>query len=164
VEEAAGAIAAAAAAEAGLIYLGRTYGSPDEERKKWLPGDDIIAEAVVQTDHAITIERAALCCLALVGPDGLGPRCLDPERALVLRSNSHLPMSWRDHATLDWTWTFVLTPVDGGRRTRYHFRWVTAPWWWTLIGRLGVVPADFVMARDHLKGVKLRAEKLALAA
>jgi len=91
---------------------------------------------------------------------------LQPERALVLRSNSHLPMSWRDRATLDWTWTFVLTPVDGGQRTRYHFRsrWVTSPWWFTLSGWLGIVPADFVMSRDHLRGVKRRAEKLALAA
>jgi hypothetical protein len=74
-------------------------------------------------------------------------------------------MSWREHASLDWTWTFVLTPLDDGRRTRYHFRsrWATQPWWFTLSGWLGVVPADFVMSRDHLKGVKERAEELARA-
>ena len=85
---------------------------------------------------------------------------LVPQRALVLRSNSHLPRSWRDRATLDWTWAFVLTPAEGGRRTRYHFRsrWVTGPWWFTLAGRLAVVPADFLMSRDHLRGVKRRAE------
>lgn len=90
---------------------------------------------------------------------------LEPERALVLRSNSHLPMSWRERATLDWTWAFVLTPVDDGRRTRYHFRsrWVTEPWWFSAVGLLGVVPADFVMARDHLRGIKSRAESLARA-
>jgi hypothetical protein len=84
---------------------------------------------------------------------------LVPERALVLRSNSHLPMSWRDRATLDWTWTFILTPEVDGRRTRFHFRarWVTEPWW-TAVGWLGVVPADFVMSRDMLRGVKARAE------
>jgi hypothetical protein len=89
---------------------------------------------------------------------------LQTERLLVLRSNSHLPMSWRDHASLDWTWTFVLSPLDGGRRTRYHFRsrWVTEPWWFRLGGWLGIVPADFVMSRDHLTGVKRRAERLAL--
>jgi len=48
--------AAAVTAEAGLIHLGRTYGSTEEERKKLLPGDDIIADAEVQTDHAITID------------------------------------------------------------------------------------------------------------
>jgi hypothetical protein len=69
-------------------------------------------------------------------------------------------MSWRQRAQLDWTWAFVLTPLDEGRRTRYHFRsrWVTEPWWFSAVGLLGVVPADFVMARDHLLGVKRRAE------
>lgn len=205
------AAALAATAEAGLIYLGRTYGSTDEERKKRLPGDDIISDAEVQTDHAITIDappaevwpwlvqmgwgRGAWYTARWVDrllfpgngpsadrivpelqdisigtfiPDG-NPKTetglyvveLKPEAALVLRSNSHLPMSWRDHATLDWTWTFVLTPIDGGRRTRYHFRsrWVTKPWWFTFGGWLGVVPADFVMSRDHLRGVKERAER-----
>jgi len=86
---------------------------------------------------------------------------LVPERTLVLRSNSHLPLSWRDRARLDWTWTFVLTPLDGGRRTRFHFRsrWVTQPWWLTLGGWLAIVPADFVMSRDMLRGVKRRAER-----
>ncbi len=86
---------------------------------------------------------------------------IEPERALVLRSNSHLPLSWRDRATLDWTWTFALTPVDHGDRTRFHFRsrWVTEPWWFTLGGWLAVVPADFVMSRDMLRGVRARAER-----
>jgi hypothetical protein len=86
---------------------------------------------------------------------------LEQERALVLRSNSHLPRSWRDHARLDWTWTFVLTPLDRGRRTRFHFRsrMVTDPWWLTLGGRLAIVPADFVMSRDMLRGVRARAER-----
>lgn len=88
---------------------------------------------------------------------------LDRERALVLRSNSHLPKSWRDRATLDWSWAFVLRPLDDGRRTRYHFRsrWVTEPWWFTLGGTLAIVPADFLMSRDHLRGVKQRAERVA---
>ena len=30
----------------------------------------------------------------------------------------------------------------------------------TLGGWLGVVPADFLMSRDHLRGVKKRAERL----
>lgn len=87
---------------------------------------------------------------------------LQPERALVLRSNTHLPMSWRDRATLDWSWAFALRPLEDGRRTRYHFRsrWVTEPWWFTVGGTLGIVPADFLMSRDHLRGVRRRAESL----
>jgi hypothetical protein len=90
---------------------------------------------------------------------------LVPERALVLRSNSHLPMSWRDRATLDWTWTFVLTPTQDDQATRFHFRsrWITEPWWFTVVGLLGVVPADLVMSRDMLRGVSTRAEMTAHA-
>ena len=89
---------------------------------------------------------------------------LEPNSHLVLHSTSHLPASWRDRgvANLDWTWAFVLTPLDNGWRTRFHFRsrWSTSPWWLTAGGKLFVVPADFVMARDLLRGVKERAERL----
>ncbi|HEX6246531.1 MAG TPA: hypothetical protein VFZ64_01555 [Nocardioidaceae bacterium] len=153
---------------------------------KRLPGDDIIRDAEVQTDHAITIDappsvvwpwlvqmgwgRGAWYTARWVdrllfpanGPSadrivpglpditigtfipdgapetetGLYVVGLEPERALVLRSNSHL---------------------------HFRSRWVTEPWWFTLGGWLAVVPADFVMSHDHLRGVKWRAEKSALA-
>jgi hypothetical protein len=206
------ALALTATAETGLIHLGLTYGSTPAERHKSLPGDAVVAEPGVQTDHAVTIDappRDVWPWLVQMGwgrggwytarwvdrllfpangpsadrvvphlqdlsvgsfvPDGPpGTGCgfrvmhLEPERALVLRSSSHLPASWRGRATLDWTWTFVLTPLDDGRRTRYHFRsrWVTYPWWFTLAGWLCVVPADFVMSRDMLRGVAHRAEQL----
>jgi hypothetical protein len=207
-----GSIVASAAviATAGLIHLGRTYGSTRAERRTPLPGDEVIAAPTVQTDNAITIEappeqvwpwlvqmgwgRAGWYTARWVdqllfpanGPsaDRIVPELQDirvgtfipdgppetecglyvielvPERALVLRSNSHLPMSWRSRATLDWTWVFVLTPEGDGRRTRFHFRsrWVTGPTWFTIVGWLGVVPANFVMARDMLRGVRQRVE------
>lgn len=67
---------------------------------------------------------------------------------------------------LDWSWAFHLTLLDDERRTRYLLRshWTTSPWWLTLGGWLGIVPADFVMARDHLHGVQERAEHLARSA
>jgi hypothetical protein len=88
---------------------------------------------------------------------------LEPGRAMALHSTSHLPLRWRDKAFVDWSWAFVLIPVADGRRTRFLFRsrWVTSPWWFTLAGWLGIVPADFVMARDMLNGVKQRSEALA---
>jgi hypothetical protein len=88
---------------------------------------------------------------------------LEPGRAVALHSTSHLPLSWRDTANLDWSWAFVLLPLEDGRRTRFLFRsrWVTAPWWFTLGGWLAIVPADFVMGRDMLNGVKRRSEALA---
>jgi hypothetical protein len=93
-------------------------------------------------------------------------REIDPNRALVLHSTSHLPRAWRNRASLDWSWAFVLLPTDDGMRTRFLFRsrWVTTPWWLTTGGWLGIVPADFVMARDMLRGVKRRAEDFVVAA
>lgn len=204
-----GSLVGLAAAEAVLVHLGRTYGSTPEERALDLPGDGIVAEPDVATDHAVTIDappEAVWPWLVQMGwgrggwytarwvdrllfpdngpsadrivpelqglrvgdlvPDGAPEtECgfiveqLDPDRALVLRSTSHLPLSWRRHAAIDWSWTFVLRPLDGGR-TRFHFRsrWVSSPWWLRTGSWLGVVPADFVMARDMLRGVKRRAE------
>jgi hypothetical protein len=86
---------------------------------------------------------------------------VEPGRSLVLHSTSHLPAAWRrrHHVSLDWSWSFVLTVIDDGR-TRFAFRsrWRTSPWWVTAAGRLLIVPADFVMSRAMLHGVKQRAE------
>jgi hypothetical protein len=43
---------------------------------------------------------------------------LEPNTAMVLHSTSHLPASWRTRhrAALDWSWAFVLVPLDGARR------------------------------------------------
>jgi hypothetical protein len=54
----------------------------------------------------------------------------------------------------------VLYPVDDGRATRLVFRWRarTTPWWLTLGAQLAIVPADFVMSRGMLRGLRRRAE------
>jgi hypothetical protein len=199
--------------EAVLVWLGRTYGSTAAERAATLPGDDIVPNPQVATDHAITVDappEAVWPWLVQMGwhrggwytarwvdrllfpanlasedrivpdlqdlsigdfvPDGAPEtgcgfivELLEPDRVLVLHSTSHLPDQWRaDHrASLDWSWAFVLRPIDGGRRTRFSFRsrWRTAPWWLTMGGWLGVVPADFVMSRQMLLGVKGRVER-----
>jgi hypothetical protein len=46
---------AAAVAELGLIYLGQTYGSTPEERRMSIPGDDMVPDPQVVTNHAINI-------------------------------------------------------------------------------------------------------------
>ena len=47
---------------------------------------------------------------------------METDRSLVLHSDSHLPLSWRQKlgARLDWTWDFRLEPR--GRDTRLVFR------------------------------------------
>jgi hypothetical protein len=93
---------------------------------------------------------------------------LQPERFLLLRSTSHLPLSWRQRglAGLDWTWVFRLQPVDGGTGTRFVFRWRADvhPWWMRLATHALIVPADLVMSRDMLRGLRRRAERSGLPA
>jgi hypothetical protein len=85
---------------------------------------------------------------------------LEPARALVLHSTSHVPTGWRDRTELDWSWAFQLTPINDGAGTRFHFRsrWRTAPWWFTSAGWLAVVPADFYMSRGMLRGLRDRCQ------
>ena len=201
-------------AELLLIRLGKTSGSTSSERRRRLPGDEIVAEPNVVTDHAISIEAPPECVwpwLVQMGwhrggwytarwvdrllfpanwpsvdrivpglqdlrvgsliPDGppetgrgMVVERLEPQSALVLHSTSHLPASWRRRnlANLDWSWAFVLTPTADGGGTRFHFRsrWTTRPWWLTAGGWLAIVPADLVMSRGMLLGVKQRAESL----
>lgn len=201
-------------AEAVLVRLGLTFGSTPDERGRSLPGDDIVADPSVVTNHAITIDAPPDCVwpwLVQMGwgrggwytarwvdrllfpangpsaerilpewqnlqardfvPDGppetgcgFTVEDVEPNRHLVLHSTTHLPRSWRERARLDWTWAFVLTPSPDGRSTRYLFRsrWTTSPCWMTAGGWLGIVPADFVMSRDMLRGVKRRSEMLAV--
>jgi hypothetical protein len=52
-------------------------------------------------------------------------------------------------------------PLDSGGRARLIFRWraTTQPWWLTLGTWAVILPADFLMSRDMLHGVKRRAEQ-----
>lgn len=87
---------------------------------------------------------------------------LVPECALVLHSKRHLPPQWEERfgAWIDWTWAFVLRDVGGGW-TRFIFRsrMRAGPRWVRAVYLLVVVPADFVMARQMLRGVRARAER-----
>jgi hypothetical protein len=89
---------------------------------------------------------------------------LEPNQLLVLHSTEHLPPGWAERfdASIDFTWTFVLDDLRDGRsrfvfrsRERLEPRWVRALY----VGVL--IPADFVMARQMLRGVKAHAERSA---
>jgi hypothetical protein len=83
------------------------------------------------------------------------------NRHLVLRSTTHLPRRWRDRgvASVDWTWSFNLLPTHE-HRTRFVFRWRAhcEPWWLRAAVRTLVVPADVLMSRSMLRGVRSRVE------
>ena len=86
---------------------------------------------------------------------------VDPPHVLVLHSTTHLPASWRARlgASIDWSWTFSLTPTrEGGTRLLLRVRGRPRPWWLTAAYVAALVPADFVMARSMLAGISLRVQ------
>jgi hypothetical protein len=81
-----------------------------------------------------------------------------PQRHLVLRSTSHLPLSWRRRgiASVDWMWAFVLVEQPGGTRLMFRWRAHTRPWWLTVGAHAFLLPADYVMSRSMLRGIGRR--------
>ena len=67
-------------------------------------------------------------------------------------------------AWIDWTWAFVLDDLGDGR-TRFLFRsrGRAGPAWVAATYLLVIIPADFVMSRQMLHGVKARAERTTAA-
>src|SRR3954452_14994839 len=86
---------------------------------------------------------------------------LDPNQYLVLHSTEHLPPGWADKygAALDWSWAFVLDELSGNR-TRFIFRsrWSVTPLWVEAFYLGLLVPADFIMSRQMMRGLKCRVE------
>jgi len=91
---------------------------------------------------------------------------LEPNRHLVLHSADHLPPGWKERfgAWIDWTWAFILDDLGNGR-TRFIFRSRVraGPTWVAAVYMMAIIPADFVMSRQMLRGVKMRVERTAPA-
>ena len=204
-------VIAGAGGYAALQRLGRTYGSTAAERRRDLPGDELMARPMAVTTHATTIaappERIWPWLLQMgwhrggwytaewvdrllfpanwpsattivptlqhldVGdlvPDGPPESgCafvvtrLESGRHVVLRSTTHLPPGWAERfgAWLDWTWAFVLVrQPDGRSRFLVRSRVRAGPAWVAALYLLVIVPADFVMARQMLRGLRSRVE------
>ena len=84
---------------------------------------------------------------------------VDPPKLLVLHSTTHLPASGRERlgASIDWAWTFILADTgNGGTRLLLRVRGRTRPWWLTTAYVAALVPADYVMARSMLAGIRRR--------
>jgi hypothetical protein len=89
---------------------------------------------------------------------------LEPHHHLVLHSTTHFPPEWRDRPELgvwvNWTWTYVLEPVTLGRtRLLVRVRAACGPWWMRAAFLGVIVPADFVMSRSQLRGIRARSER-----
>jgi hypothetical protein len=85
---------------------------------------------------------------------------LEPERLLVLRSTRHLPASWRQRGLgMDWIWSWHLGQPDPGRtRLVQRNRMRLDPAWFERAFLATIIPADFIMARSHLRGLQHRVE------
>jgi hypothetical protein len=81
---------------------------------------------------------------------------LEPGRLLVLRSTRHLPASWRQRGlAMDWIWSWQLDePVRGRTRVIQRNRMRLEPAWFERAFLATIVPADFIMARSHLRGLR----------
>ncbi len=211
--------ATAGCANAGYLalqWLGSNYGATKAERRRSLRGDELIADPMAVTTHAITIDATperiwpwlvqmgwhrgawytAEWVDRLLFPPNLpsadqilpefqrlavgdhipdGPpeaQCdfivaeLEPNRHLVLHSADHLPPGWKERfgAWIDWTWAFILDDLGNGR-TRFIFRSRVraGPTWVAAVYMMAIIPADFVMSRQMLRGVKMRVERTAPA-
>jgi hypothetical protein len=203
--------AGAAAGYLSLQWLGRNYGATTAERRRRLPGDDLIPDPMAVTTHAITIgappeeiwpwlvqvgwHRGAWYTAGWVDwllfpangpsadrilpefqhlavgdhvPDG-PPEAdcefivaqLEPGHHLVLHSEDHLPPGWKERygAWINWTWAFVLDDLGGRTRFIFRSRWRAGPARVAAGYLLAIIPADFVMSRQMLRGVKSRAER-----
>jgi hypothetical protein len=81
-------------------------------------------------------------------------QCLEPKRALVVRSDDG-----------NWVWAFVLVPGDAITRliSRNRIAMPGAPWLQRAFARYVMEPGSLIMERKMLLGIKARAERLAAA-
>jgi len=87
---------------------------------------------------------------------------IEPNRHLVLHSREHLPphSDERYGASVNWSWQFVLDEIaDDETRFVFRSRLRLEPRWVEAFYLAVIVPADFVMSRQMLHGVKQRAER-----
>lgn len=94
-------------------------------------------------------------------------RQLEPAKLLVLHSDSHLfgALAERDDVAMDWVWTWQLTQTHrGDTRIVQRNNGRLTPGWLHMAYHATIVPADFVMARSHLRGIKRRVERRSTSA
>ena len=118
---------------------------PEHQR---LQEGDLVPDGPPEVDCWFTVER------------------LEPSRLLILRSTRHLPASWRQRGlAMEWIWSWHLhEPTSGRTRVVQRNRMLLDSWWFQRAFLIAIVPADFVMARSHLRGLRDRVEGSGLSA
>jgi len=102
--------------------------------------------------------------VALSPAGGLTVAVLEPTRALVLYYRMNLltaaPAHDGDPAVLDWTWAFVLTPVnDGSCRLLARVRADYRPRWLLPLMPFLLEPVHFLMERKMLRTIRQQARR-----
>jgi hypothetical protein len=100
-------------------------------------------------------------------PDGPPARLYDfrierlaMSTALVLHSTTHVPHVANDPArTSTGAGRSAGTVGDDGSRLAFRTRATIRPWWMRLAYVVALVPADHVMSRQMLRGIRDRAER-----
>jgi hypothetical protein len=86
---------------------------------------------------------------------------LERPHLMVLRSTTHTPLAWRERfgAQVDWVWSWHLDQAGpGATRLVQRNRMKLRPRWFEATFLATIVPADFIMARSHLRSIKRLAE------
>jgi hypothetical protein len=195
---------------ASLHHLGRMWGSTYDERRRSEPGDELIENPDIISDHAISFRASAAEVWPWIvqmgwgrggwytyrwvdrllfpanGPSATdirpdlqdlaagdrvpdGPpeadcyyvvELLEENKYMVLRSSTHLPKAWRSHRRwVDWTWGFYLDELaETNTRLHYRVRIQLSPRYMRVLYHLLIMPADFIMGRSLLRGLKQRVE------
>jgi hypothetical protein len=135
------ALAVGAALVAGQ-WLGRTSGSTRAERRRRLPGDDLVDHPTVVTNHAVTIAAP---------PDRVWPWLVQMGWH---RAGWYIPR-WVDRLLFPANWTSATRLLRELQRP-LRVRGRTRPWWLTAAYVAALVPADHVMAAGMLAGIRRR--------
>jgi hypothetical protein len=104
---------------------------------------DQVPDGPPETGCAFTVER------------------LEAARTLLLFSDSHLfgSLAEREDVTMAWAWSWQLEELPAGRtRLIQRNNCQLSPPWLHRAYAATMIPADLVMARSHLRGIRARVE------
>jgi hypothetical protein len=167
------------------------WGATEEELRKPLPGDELVANPIIQATHAVTINapvKQVWPWLAQIGQDRAGfysHEWLENLGGAEIHNADDIHPEWQQRIVGEYVYTtpefglplthfepnrasvikgwgaFVLEAVDA-QHTRLIARDRVARNWKALLGALWIEIPHFIMQRGMLLGIKERAEAMAV--